>query len=1104
MKRYILFGLSLLMAFPLAVSAQDDDTEEEGTVTAIRGFAVKQKKYETREIKGRVVEAATLEPISGAIIHASEIDGYSTLTEDDGTFVLKVPVFATSLYVTAPDFNPAKVGLTKETEQRAIVLYSSVFDAEYTPTTNVRNDASATNFKYTSAINIKEEIQKQLGAQVHTVGMNGTPGVGSVMFIQGLNSLNANAQPLIVVDDVIFDQQYGRTLLHDGFYNDVLTNINPNDIEKVTVMRNGTALYGAKGANGVILIQTKRSKSMATRITATASAGVTMKPKMLSIMDAEQYRSYASELLKSTNTRLTSFKFLDERQVLENGKPNYYYSLYHQDTDWKDYVYREAVTQNYGINIEGGDNVANYNLSIGYMMAKSTLKYNDMDRLSVRFNTDINLTKRLSVRFDASFANQTRDLRNDGAPEGYDEGTPSSPAFLANVKSPFLSPYSYGRGVFSDEKYDVYKESYLSEALANYKNYNWQLDNPVLINVDGEAPNKNRFENSLLNLSVTPKFRFNTHLSLSEHFSYNLVNTNEMFYIPRNGLLLNPNDQSNSNGGYYVSSLGGYRDNEVRSLASKQNSVMSDTRIDWSNRYNAHFINIFGGVRINWEGYTSNQQVGYNTGNDKTPFMRKDLANVSVEGVDENWRSLAVYAQAEYNYKSRYYVQGNLTIEGSSRFGKDAGKLKVFKAPWAVFPGIQASWVLTNEPWLSGIDGLDYLRLNAGYDVSGNDDINFYAARSYFRSYQFLNSAAGLSFAGIGNSNIQWETTRRLNVGVETSVFNNRLSFGLNYFRSWTNNLLTLQSVNFLSGLETGWSNGGKLNNHGYDITVNAKLLARKDWQWQLGVSVGHYKNVITELPDGAAYTDNEVYGATIRTQVGQAANLFYGYKTLGVFSTSEEAVAAGITGEKGLYFMADNGVDKMYFGAGDVHFADLNGDGQITEADRTVIGDPNPDIYGNIFTSLAWKRLRLDIRFNYSLGNDVFNYMRAQMEGGSRFMNQSTALNKRWQAEGQQTDIPRITFQDPMGNSRFSDRWIEDGSYLRLKTVTLSYNLPLKSQYIQGLQFWVQGNNLLTFTKYLGSDPEFSMTSSVIGQGIDLGRLGLGRSIIAGLKINL
>ena len=294
------------------------------------------------------------------------------------------------------------------------------------------------------------------------------------------------------------------------------------------------------------------------------------------------------------------------------------------------------------------------------------------------------------------------------------------------------------------------------------------------------------------------------------------------------------------------------------------------------------------------------------------------------------------------------------------------------------------------------------------------------------------------------------------------------------------------------------WTNGGKLENKGFDVTANVKVLNLKDLQWQVGASVGHYKNKITELPDGAQYKDTEVYGGTVRTQVGQAANVFYGYQTEGVFATTAEADAAA------LYILADNGVDRNYFKAGDMHFTDFNGDHQITEADRIIIGDPNPDIYGNIFTAVSYKRFKLDARFNYSMGNDVYNYQRSQLEAGSRFMNQTTALNRRWQMEGQQTDIPQITFQDPMGNSRFSDRWIEDGSYLRLKAVTLSYDLPLKSEYIQGVQFWIQANNVFTLTKYLGADPEFTMTSNVIGQGVDLGQLSQSRSFVAGVKINL
>lgn len=1092
MKRYILFGFSLLVAFPLSVFAQDEEEEENLDFLKPKRTLTVKKLYETRAIKGIVIDGATKQPLAGAIVRAAEIDGYSVLTNDDGTYELKLPVFASAIYVTTPDHNPVRMGLVKNEKQEDVVLYPSAFTAEYGAQTNVRADYTATDFKYTNAINIKDEIQKQLGGQAHVINYNGQPGIGSVIYIQGLNSLNVNAQPLVVIDGVVFDQQYGRTLLHDGLFNDIVSNLNPADIEKVTVMRNGTALYGSKGSNGVILIQTRRNKSMATRITANVSAGVVLEPKYISMMDANQYRSYASEMLKSTNTKNRTFKFLNE------DKDYYYYDQYHQNTDWKDLVYHTAMTQNYGINVEGGDNVANYNLSVGYTSAQSTLKYNDMDRLNIRFNTDINLLRDLSVRFDVSFANQTRNVRNDGAPASYDDGTPTSPSFLAYVKSPFMSPYSYGhdengKGRFSDSHFDIEQESYLSEALVNYNNYNWKLGNPAAINEYAEGEVKNRFENSLLNLTITPKYEFNSHFFVSEHFSYNLVNTNEMFYIPVNGT---PN--------YYVASLGGFRENEVRSLASKQNSLQSDTRIDWNNRFGAHFVHLFGGARINWESFTSNAQVGYNTGSDKTPFMSGSLADKDVVGISENWNSLSWYLQAEYNYLSRYYLQANLTVDGSSRFGSESGDIKMLKAPWAIFPGVQAAWVVTNEPWMAGVKGLDYLRLSAGFDVTGNDDINYYAARSYFRASQFLQSVSGLAFEGIGNNSIQWETTRRLNVGLEGGFFKNRLNVSLNYFRSTTDNLLTRQTLGFLSGLQENWSNSGKLKNEGFDVSFTAKVISLKDWQWQIGASAGHYKNKISELADGAEYVDNEIYGATIRTQVGQVANAFYGYKTLGVFSTTEEARAAGTTDPKGLYFLGDNGVDKNYFQAGDVHFADINGDGMITEADRTVIGDPNPDVYGNIFTSVAWKRLKLDVRFNYSLGNDVYNYMRSQLEGGSRFMNQTTALMHRWQAEGQETEIPRITFQDPMGNSRFSDRWIEDGSFLRLKSATLSYDLPVNSEFIQGFQFWVQGNNLLTFTKYLGSDPEFSMTSGVIGQGIDLGSLGQCRSIVAGVKINL
>lgn len=1031
---------------------------------------------EKRTVAGRVLDATTLKPIAGVVVRAAEVNGFSTLTADDGSYELTCPAYVSQLSATSPDYNVAKIGLAKESRQRDILLYPSTFSADYTAKTNVLGTQTASDFRFTNGVTIEEEIQKRLGAQVRTITRNGTPGVGGVMFVQGLNSLYANAQPLVVIDGVIFDQQYDREVLHQGFHNDILSNINPADIESVEVLRAGTSMYGAKGANGVLLINTRRNHSMATRITASASAGVAFEPKHFDVMNASQYRSYASDLLATTGTTARDFKFL-------NDDPAYYYfPQYHNNTDWKKDIYRSAFTQNYSINVEGGDNVADYNLSLGYTNHQSTLEENSMNRLNIRFNSDIHLTKNFDIRFDASFTNQTRNLRNDGAPANYTDGTPTSPAFLAYAKSPMLSPYTFASGVITPGRIDVNDESYLDEVFANNGRYNYRLANPLAILDFGSAENKNHFENSLVNLSVSPSYRFGKYITASEHFSYTVVNTNQKYYIPLNGVPA-----------YYVASVDSVCENEVRASAGKQNSVMSDTRIDFARRYGAHNIHAFGGARVNWESYTVTNELGYNTGSDKMPIISSALAHAKVGGTSEDWKSIAWYLHAAYDYKQRYYIQAGLVAETSSRFGREAGDVKAFSVPWGLFPGVQATWVMTAEPWLANIKGIDYLAVKAAFDVSGNDDIAHNASRTYFAAPAFLEDLSGLAIANIGNTQLKWETTKRWQLGLEASLLDNRLGLAFNYYRSTTDDLLTYKKLHYTTGLAYNWDNGGSLSGEGFDLTVNAKPLALKDFQWEIGASLGHYKNKIKKLSDGLDHIDNTVYGATVRTAVGSPANLFYGYRTDGVFATSEDAAAAGLTDANGKAFRG-----------GDMRFVDSNNDNIIDEKDMAFIGDPNPDIYGNIFTSLNYKRFRLDVNFNYSLGGDVFNYMRQQMESGSRFMNQTTALTSRWQTEGQATNVPRATFDDPMGNARFSDRWIEDGSYLRLKTVTLSYTLPMNTAFLQGFQFWIQANNLFTISKYLGSDPEFAATGSVIGQGIDTGCLPQSRSIVAGVKINL
>lgn len=1082
MKKYRFYCLAASFALTMGAFAQS-----EATVDSVSAAKPKkqEKTVETRPISGRVVSVNADTPLGGALVSVSGYNGYSTLTAEDGTYKLDVPVYATALKVTAPDHNTVRVGLNKSGLIRDIVMYATTVSKKYTADENILDIETAEDFDLSTSLNITTEIGNQLGGSVRTISRGGVPGLGSYLSMNGINTLHGNAQPLIVIDGVIIDQQYDRTMLHDGFYNDILTSFNVNEIEKVEVMANGTAIYGAKGANGVILIKTKRNSSLATKIDATISAGITLVPKSLPLLSGQQYKTYASDLLSSTGSNANEFQFL-------NPDPNYYYyNKYNNNTDWNDYIYNEAFSQNYGISVQGGDDVASYFLAMGYNNAQSVLNENDVDRLNIRFNTDINLFERLSVRFDASYSNVTRNIQDQGAPASYDEGTITSVNYLGLVKSPMLSPYSYANGHISESAYDVVDESYLDQAMANIGNVNYRLANPVAINEYGTAQNKNYFENSYLNIAVQPKWEFNKHLNLSSLFSYTLINTADKYYVPVNGV---PD--------YYVKSLGLTMENEISSLYSSQTSLVSDTKLAWNNQYNAHSIDLLGGFRYMTDRYKVDTQLGYNTGSDKTPFIN-NTRNKYTTGTTDDWTSLTWYARARYDYKKRYFVEGDLAIESSSRFGKEVKDgFKLGGVAWGVFPGIQAGWVLTNEDWFD-VKGIDYVKLTAGYHVSGNDGIASDATRSYFQSILFQGQANGLVMGNIGNAEAQWETTKRFNFGVDMNFMNNRLNVKMNIFKSWTDNLLTYQNLSFITGLDKNWVNGGSLENKGYSLSFNAHLLAKRNWNWELGASVGHYQNELTALPNGEKYVDTEVYGGTIRSQVGNPVGLFYGYKTdvtqngTSVYATSEEAHADG------LYILGENGIDKTYFGAGDVKYVD-NGDKEINEKDMQIIGNPNPDLYGNIFTSLSYKRIRLDVNFSYSVGNDAYNYVRSQLESGCRFLNQSEAMMNRWTYEGQVTDMPRVTWDDPMGNARFSDRWIEDASYLKLKAITLSYELPINNTFIQGLTIWGQANNLFTVTKYLGADPEFSMSNSVLEQGIDRGLLANCRNFMLGIKINL
>lgn len=1045
------------------------------------GSVVAQEK---KLVSGTVTDAATGQPLAGVIVEAYGNRNFTSMTDDKGYYQLQVPDYVSSVSLRVEGYQLQQKSIGRNADKTDACLYPSTFSSTYQLSTQSNVTRSTDDFDNTARLSIDPLMAEQLGADIHSVTRSGQLGIGSTMFIGGLTSLQTSAQPLVVIDGVITDMQYDRQMLHEGYFNNILANLNVNDIESVTVLKNGTAIYGAKAAGGVLLIKTKRNRSMATKIDVTINGQYQLTPRLPEIMGAEDYRLYATEMLSGLTTQVQNFEFV-------NSDPtNYYYNTYHNNTDWTKEVYHNTFVTNYGINVQGGDDVANYNLSVGYSLGKATQRGNDFSRFNMRLNTDIKVFRGLDVRFDAAYSDVTRDLRDDGAKEDLSVGTVTSPGFLSLIKSPFLAPYAYDINGNSSH-YLANADDYVSKVFEDdgsvYVN-SVRLANPLGILQLGDGENRNQAGNRMIAFSVTPRYQFNRHLSISEHFNFTLVNTNENYYLPLEGtppfrLLTSSNIQA---------------ENMAQSMAARQNSILSDTRLTWGNQYGAHKIDVFGGMRYQSSNYKLTAQRGYDTGNDKYPSTGNARNYRTTWGADDKTRDLTWYAQADYNWGEKYYLEAGVSAETSSRFGDDADGLKLCGVVWGLFPSVNAAWVLTNEKWLADVKGVDYLRLNLGFDITGNDNIDYTASKTYFVANNMLSQKVdGKSIGNIGNTSLKWETTSRLTAGLEGNFINNRLNLHFNYFKGWTKNLLTLRQLAWTSGLAENWSNDGKLENEGFDVGFGVKVLNLKDFTWELGATAGHYVNKITALPDNDKPFETEAFGATVLSQVGTAAGVFYGYKTLGVYATQAEAEADG-------YYLVNGQGQREFFGAGDMHFVDKNQDGIIDEQDRFVIGDPNPDVYGNIYTRLNWKNWALSAVMRYSLGNDVYNYERSLLEGGSRFYNQTTAMLSHWTTENQKTDIPRISYGDPMGNARFSDRWIEDGSYLRLSNVTLSYTIPINSTYLQGITLWGGAYNLFTLTRYLGSDPDCGVSGSVLLQGIDRGLLANSRSFALGLKVNL
>ncbi len=1045
----------------LGCSLQAQTTSADSTVPVTLAVAAQH----TVPVTGIITESVSGKPLRG--VRVTYKDLYAAITDSTGSFSVKVPGYQVTLRLEADGYQAKEIALRGNAHVTAALHedgYPSLYDEVTTPFAVLPNSrvsnavVSVQNSNSSQHAETADAFLQGKVAGLSAIRRSGTPNTGANLLLRGFSSLYASNQPLVIVDGVFFDiSTYGNPLT-SGYYNNPLSFIDSKDIDNITVIKDAASVYGAKGANGVILITTARARQEATRIDASLYGGINVAPEQTPVMNAADYRIYLSEMLQSkgiSDRDMQALPYMND----DPSSPNYYRN--HYNTNWQDKVLANSATQNGHLKITGGDNIARYALSIGFLKNGGIIRNTDLTRYNTRFNADFNLSRRLTASANLSFLYNEQKLKNMGI------NPKTNPLFTALTKAPFLP------------EHDVANNGVESPLLAGADSF--RMSNPAALIESMKSLNKSyRFTGA-----VNFKYLLAKYWSLSSAISVTLDKTRETYFIPQLGIVSDTLDNAvafNQSGAQVIRTF----------------TFFNDTRLSYNRTFNRlHQLDASVGVRYTRNNAEQDNGFGFNAATDQLTGVQYGLNTLRrIGGSLGSWAWLNTYLAANYSIAGKYLFSFNLAADGSSRFGKNIkakdGGIDAGNNAIALFPSISGAWLISSEKFMHANRFIDLLKLRVSAGISGNDDIGNYTSRKYYTTQNLL-GISGLVRGNIGNEALQWESVGKLNAGVDIALFNERLSLSFDAYHHQTNRMIVYQPLNAASGFDYTATNSGGMKTTGWEASATVRVIDSK-LKWDVGFNIAQSKSVITDLPSGSFTTD--FADGTMITQVGSAPNLFYGYKTSGIFTTNPEASAAGLVNRN------SNGTTSAFRG-GDVHFID-NGDKIIDAGDRQVIGNPNPDFYGGANTHLSYKNWTLDILCTFSVGNDIYNYARRQLESMTGYANQLQTVVNRWKTDGQLTTVPRATWGDPMGNSRFSDRWIEDGSYFRIRTASVAYNVPFKPGAVKYITVFLSGNNLLTLTRYLGYDPEFSAGPGVYDQGVDIFLEPQFRSVQAGIKIGL
>ena len=825
---------------------------------------------------------------------------------------------------------------------------------------------------------------------------SGTPGSATTVRVRGNSSITAGNQPLYVIDGIpMITGNYGQVGFSGQGIN-ALSDINPSDIESITVLKDASAaaIYGARATNGVILITTRRGSKQRTNISFNASQGIQEVVKVQEMINAEQWHDYKGTQPDPVNPA---------------------------DVDWLDQVFRVAPMSSYELSASGGDASTRFFISGNYYNQEGILLGTDYQRLNGRLNLDhtMNENVKMGASFGAGYSLNNRV-----------EGDRSLNGVLPNALTmPPIHP--------------VYNED-------NTYNEDGPYANPVAIGK--EAINEAHSFRTLGNAFV--EINFLKHITASTKWGFDYLSLREHSFDP-------PTTRQ------------GARSNGI-GIAGQNNvlNIVSNNLLRYSNSFKGiHNLEALAGY--SFEIFQRRNQ--YARGVDfPGPFFQylAEAATITssyARAVNRGMNSW--FGQVKYNYDYRYILTLSGRYDGSTKFGENN--------KYGFFPAASLAWRINEESFFQPLrDIFDEFRMRASFGLTGNDGIPDFGYLNLYGGGQNYLGGAGIAPSQLPNPDLKWETTAQINAGLDLAVLDERISLAIDYYHNRTSDLLFNRPVSMTSGFYSITTNIGELENRGIEVSLSTINVQTESFLWDSRLNISRNRNKILSLYKNQPMDNLDRYSPSI-VMVGEPMSIFFGYRSLGVDPST-----------------------------GDIVFDDVNGDGIINAEDRVKIGDPNPSFTGGFTNNMTYKQFELSVFLQFSYGNEIFNANRVFIEAMKGADNQSTAILRRWRQPGDITDIPRATESDPNNNNRISSRFVEDGSYLRVKNLTFSYLLSQRLAErlkLRSTRIYVSAQNLLTFTNYSGMDPEVNYTGdSNLLRGTDFFTYPQARSFSVGINLGL